>query len=852
MTTLPAMAAERAIIVLDASGSMWGQIEGKAKIEIARNTLGQVLGGLPSDLELGLIAYGHREKGQCKDIELMVPAGAGTADAIANAVNGIKPKGKTPLSDAVLQAAESLKYTEDKATVILITDGLETCSADPCALGRSLEEAGVDFTAHVVGFGLSDKEGKEVACLADETGGVYISAGNEDELVQALNETVAPPEPVEEAPKASLEAPDQAEIASVITVTWDAPGEKNDRITLFDPNARQGNGTVLRHYPIRYGDVAAKTVDVTVPAVSGVYQLQYFHNGSQKILATRDITITPAPVVLFAPDTIPIAKTLTVEWIGPGAKNDSIRLWDPSANGGQGKRLKESLLRYGDFENRSVEMPAPGKPGTYELRYWNSEDREVLATRLIEVTEAVVSLETEPPHSVGQPIVIDWIGPGARNDTIRLWDPNANAGDGKQVFEKRLRNDDFENQRLTLPGPGKAGTYELRYWNLDNRMVLATKTIEVEETVVSLNAPEEIEAGATLTVGWEGPGARYDEVQLWDPNAKGGDGKQLFHKRLRNADFDNKTVKMPAPAKPGAYELRYYHGDSRTVLATKQVEVIEVAVSLDAPETQEAARTIKVTWEGPGARYDEVQIWDPNAKGGEGKQLFNKRVRNDDFENRKVTLPGPSKAGTYELRYYNGDSRLVMATRNIEITEAVVELKARDSIGQGFVIKVDWVGPGARYDEIQVWDPNARGGEGKKLFTQRVRNGDFDNQKVTLPGPTKVGTYELRYYNGDNKSYMATRPIEVTAIEISLEGPEVVEPETKFGVIWAGPGARYDEVQIYDPNRDKVLVKKRLRNDDYDNNKVSIKAPKQTGEFVLRYYNGDNKAVLAEQPLSVN
>lgn len=42
---------------------MWGQIDGKSKIEIARQTLSQVLKTLPKDLQLGLIAYGHREKG---------------------------------------------------------------------------------------------------------------------------------------------------------------------------------------------------------------------------------------------------------------------------------------------------------------------------------------------------------------------------------------------------------------------------------------------------------------------------------------------------------------------------------------------------------------------------------------------------------------------------------------------------------------------------------------------------------------------------------------------------------------------------------------------------------------------
>jgi len=196
--------ADKAIIVLDASGSMWGQIGGEAKIAIARETLARVLQSVPGDLELGLMAYGHRDKGSCSDIELIVAPAAGTAAAITQAANALSPKGKTPISAAVRQAAESLRYTEEKATVILITDGLETCDADPCAVASELEKAGVDFTAHVVGFGLSSEEGQQVACLAENTGGRYISAGNAAALAEALTATVVetpPPAPPAEEPK---------------------------------------------------------------------------------------------------------------------------------------------------------------------------------------------------------------------------------------------------------------------------------------------------------------------------------------------------------------------------------------------------------------------------------------------------------------------------------------------------------------------------------------------------------------------------------------------------------------------------------------------------------------------------
>lgn len=192
-----AFAADRAIIVLDASGSMWGQIDGKPKLEIARDTLRTVLQSVPSDMELGLMAYGHREKGSCSDIELVVPPAAGSASAITQAADAMKFLGKTPLTASVRQAAEALKYTEEKSTVILITDGIETCEADPCALGRELEEAGVDFTTHVVGFGLTADEGRQVACLAENTGGKFIQAGDAATLKDALTQTVvvAAPEP---------------------------------------------------------------------------------------------------------------------------------------------------------------------------------------------------------------------------------------------------------------------------------------------------------------------------------------------------------------------------------------------------------------------------------------------------------------------------------------------------------------------------------------------------------------------------------------------------------------------------------------------------------------------------------
>ena len=191
------------MLVLDASGSMWGRIDGKTKIAIAREAVGSMLDGW-SDGDLGLMAYGHNRKGDCGDIEVLQAVGPDTAAGIRKRVNALNPKGMTPITESVRRAAEQLRYTEHRATVILVSDGEETCNADPCALGKELEAAGVDFTAHVVGFDIEkgSKAHRQLQCLAANTGGRYVDAKDAGELNRALQSVVKAPAAPPTKPKA--------------------------------------------------------------------------------------------------------------------------------------------------------------------------------------------------------------------------------------------------------------------------------------------------------------------------------------------------------------------------------------------------------------------------------------------------------------------------------------------------------------------------------------------------------------------------------------------------------------------------------------------------------------------------
>jgi len=186
-------AASELVLVLDASGSMWGQIEGENKIVIARRVLGEVVDGLADDTTLGLVAYGHRREGDCADVETVVPLGPLDRDGVKATVDGLDPKGKTPITAAVDQAIDLVRGGDGSATVILVSDGLETCGGDPCAAVRAAREEGVEFLLHVVGFDVEGEDVSQLECAAQAGGGLFLSAENADQLAGALDAAVALP-----------------------------------------------------------------------------------------------------------------------------------------------------------------------------------------------------------------------------------------------------------------------------------------------------------------------------------------------------------------------------------------------------------------------------------------------------------------------------------------------------------------------------------------------------------------------------------------------------------------------------------------------------------------------------------
>ncbi|MBO3758970.1 VWA domain-containing protein [Ciceribacter sp. L1K22] len=468
----------RTIIVMDGSGSMWGQIDGRPKLEIAREAVADVVTRLPVEQELGLIAYGHRSKGDCGDIELLVPPGKNTGQTVVGAVNAMRFLGKTPLSAAVRQAAEALRYGEESATVVLVTDGLETCEADPCALASELEAAGVNFTAHVVGFGLSKEEGAQVACLAENTGGRYIEAANAGELSDALSEaiTMAPPRETPHfpgrplMPNIQLQPTGQSfgpEVAAPQQPDFPRNGTAQDCRALAEADATtaawmfEPPGSYFVEEPrCRLFSYSTEMDWVELPPADG-WVSGFKTDAILFVRPLEEVAIEPgkAGMVNRGPYAVGVAQIelgVLAEGSETGGAALALRLY-PSGDASPDAAITYSTVEGTEgAKDAAIELAAPG---AYLLRLetWGGDKLDEMEINV--EADPVVTLKAPSVVAPGAPIEIETTGSQLRSDGIEIWQGENQIDWGRTLSELAA------GQPLTAPT--EPGTYDLVYKGYD-------------------------------------------------------------------------------------------------------------------------------------------------------------------------------------------------------------------------------------------------------------------------------------------------------------------------------------------------------------------------------------------------
>jgi Mg-chelatase subunit ChlD len=182
-------------VILDVSNSMWGQVGGRAKIELAREALAGALADLPSTVPVGLRAYGHRvavgeREAGCQDTERLIVSAPGNGPAIVTEASTLQPRGQTPIARSLEQAAADLVADGGAATILLLTDGVESCGGDPVAVVTQLRASGVPVILHTVGLGVDAADAAALASLAEAGAGTYFNAPTAADLVAGVGEVV--------------------------------------------------------------------------------------------------------------------------------------------------------------------------------------------------------------------------------------------------------------------------------------------------------------------------------------------------------------------------------------------------------------------------------------------------------------------------------------------------------------------------------------------------------------------------------------------------------------------------------------------------------------------------------------
>lgn len=188
----------RILFVFDASYSMNRKWETARKIDVAKSMLIKLIDSLQTipNVETALRVYGFQSyvpPQDCNDTKLVVPFSKNNKYDIVSFLNNVEPRGTTPIARSLELAANDFPECSNcRNIIILITDGIEACDGDPCAVSLALQKKGVILRPFVLGIGLDVNFKESFECI-----GTYYDARNESDfhnligvvIYQALNNT---------------------------------------------------------------------------------------------------------------------------------------------------------------------------------------------------------------------------------------------------------------------------------------------------------------------------------------------------------------------------------------------------------------------------------------------------------------------------------------------------------------------------------------------------------------------------------------------------------------------------------------------------------------------------------------
>lgn len=183
LQTIPAVAQSaaeyapqrtRILFLVDGSGSMKEMMDGSSKFAQAKLLIANYLDSLShagTKTETAVRVFGHqfsRAAANCKDSKLEVPFGKHSAESVKLRLDAITPQGWTAIAYSMEQAAKD--FPEDASAtnaIVLITDGLETCGGNPCAVAELFQRKRIALKPFIIGLGIPKEKQNSFDCVGE-------------------------------------------------------------------------------------------------------------------------------------------------------------------------------------------------------------------------------------------------------------------------------------------------------------------------------------------------------------------------------------------------------------------------------------------------------------------------------------------------------------------------------------------------------------------------------------------------------------------------------------------------------------------------------------------------------------
>jgi hypothetical protein len=820
------IADDKAIIVFDASGSMWGQVEGKNKISIAKKTLINLVDNWDDSAELGLLAYGHRRKGDCKDIQTLVPVGKINKSQMISSVKNINPKGKTPISASIRMAADELKFTEDKATVILISDGKETCNADPCKTAADLEKLGINFTAHVIGFDVDKETSKQLKCIADNTGGKYFSADNAKELTEALEKVVQQARvlTIQAINKENGETLDQL-------IEWKLINEDTEEVISVSASGKGKELIITETGTKEPRKNAIATGKWLISGTSGMYagETNIEITGDDNQLIKIDMVEQLPKVTLTAPDEATTGTEILISWDAPDVEKARITLQEATEK--PQYHSNPSLYTEAYKNTKEATMRLPSHEGDYLLRFYSTKDtKTILGTHKVTLKPAEIVITAPEEAITGTELELSWTAPKKSKARIVL-----QLADEKPQYHTNPSLYTKKKNQATMRLPSESGNYVLRWFNTSDSKLMVERPIKLIEAEISIDAPNEAGAGTEIDVSWEAPKNSDARITL----EMGGEKPNYHSTPSLYTTGNNKILRLPSIA--GNYLLRWYNSSDKKLITERPIKITEQTITITAKDEATAGTETELLWDAPKGldSFINIQLADEKPNYNARPYLYTKK---------KISgyLRLPSIAGEYILRWYNkGDRKNIITEHPITLTVPKIEIEAPEEAEAGTELALSWTAPKDldSFINIQLSDEKPNYSAKYYVYTKK-KSSDY------LRLPSKAGDYILRWFNRNDREMLIEHPIKLVSPNIVITAPEEVVAGSEVEISWTAPKGLDSFINI---QKDGEKPNYSAKNYLYTNRNSSgyIKIPEVPGDYVLRWYNRHDRTMMVEKKIKI-